>query len=164
MKRLVALVAALCLAACFADLDWRELHSEQGRFSAWLPARASEEARTLPGSGAHMRQWSARARDTIFAVGYADFPGATQGRMQELRDAIVRNIDGKIESEHAIRSADAAGIEVAASGRSGNSALALRLRLYERGARVYQLAVLGAPDAVTPTDVDTFFGSFRLDR
>jgi hypothetical protein len=164
MKRWLALLFAVCLAGCFADVDWREMHSSEGRFSVWMPARVSEEARPLPGNGGSMRQWSARARDTVFAAGYADFAEARRAAMLELRDAVLRNIDGKVDSEQPVQLGNMAGIDVAASGRSGGSALMLRTRLYQRGARVYQLAVLGAPGAVASADVETFFASFKLDR
>jgi hypothetical protein len=163
MKRFIVFLAALFLGGCFADLDWRELHSEEGRFSAWLPARASEEARTLPGSGARMRQWSARARNSVFAVGYADFSILDQGVIDEVRNTLVANIGGRVQAQRAVRSGEAQGTEVEALGAHGGAPVALHVRLLPRGNRLYQIATVGPPGDLLPQERETFFDALKLD-
>jgi hypothetical protein len=154
----------LALVGCFADLDWRELRSEEGGFSVWLPAKPVEQSRELSGRpGVVMRQWSARARETAFAAGYASLPGIDRATLTGMSDALVGNISGKVEKRHDIALGEARGIETIASGEGGGSALALRVRVYAYGGRLYQVAVLGKPGDVAEADLETFFSSFRID-
>jgi len=162
--RWIALLAAVLLAGCGADLDWRELRARDAGFVASLPGRAFEESRPLAGrEGVQMHQWSARARNTVFAVGYADFPRIDAATLAGLRDALVRNIGGRMEKEQPIVLGDANGVEVLARGEGGGAPLELRLRLLARGARVYQAATLGPPGELSPTELETFFGSLKLE-
>lgn len=162
VRRWLAIV--LLLSGCHADLDWRELRSDEGRFSVWLPARPFQESRPLSGRSEQvlMHQWSARALDTVFAVGYADFPRLEPGTAIEIRDALLANVAGKILKESAISLPGAQGRETIAAGRSGSNPLSLRLRLLVNGDRLYEIATLGKPGAVPEGDLDTFFESFRL--
>src|SRR4051794_5888455 len=111
-RSVAALLFAVLLAGCYADLDWRELRVKEGGFSIWLPARASQQARELsgiPGAG-EMRQWSARAKETAFAAGYADVDGARLATALEFSDALVGNIGGRVESRRDLELAGLRGI------------------------------------------------------
>src|SRR5688572_7560896 len=88
-----ALAALLVLAGCYPDLDWRELRPPDAGFVAMLPGRIVEESRPLP-AGPVLRQWSSRARQSLFAVGYADLPGPAT--LDGLRDTLVANIQGQV--------------------------------------------------------------------
>jgi hypothetical protein len=166
MNRLVStwVFAALLavLSGCHPDLDWRELRSQEGGFSLYLPARVFQDARELPiaGQRVRMRQWSARTRDTLFAVGYVDLAPLRPEAFDALRDALVANISGNILSEHELEGASSR--EIIAAGSSGGAPLMLRLRLIASGERLYQIALLGKPDEVASGDIDFFFQSFRL--
>jgi hypothetical protein len=159
------LAILLLLAGCQPQLDWRELHSEEGRFAAWLPARAFEESRPLL-SGRHqgvlMRQWSARARDTVFAVGYADFARLEPNTVIEIRDALLLNVGGKLLREREISLPGGQGREIFAAGHAGAAELSLRLRLIASDGRLYEIAALGTPGHVSESDLETFFESFKL--
>jgi hypothetical protein len=155
---------AFLLAACSPDLDWRELAPEGARFSAWFPARTSMQARPLPGTSPPvlLTQWSARARETVFAVGYADYEQPPEQAALELSDALVRNITGQVRSRRAIALGAAQGIETVASGMAGDQPLQLTVRIYVSGRRLYQLAVLGKPGDLSESELDTFFAAFKI--
>jgi hypothetical protein len=162
-RSLVALLTTLFLAACYADLDWREVRVTEADFSVWLPARPSEQARPLSGIAGvrEMHQWSARARDTAFAAGYADLEGADAAVATAFSDALVRNIAGRVDSRRDISLGALRGIETIATGSSAHGALQLQLRVYAGPKRLYQVATLGKPGDLSPEESQTFFDSFR---
>lgn len=147
------------LSACHANLDWREVRPPEGAFSLWMPARTFEETRELviAGQRVSMHQWSARARDTLFAIGYADFAPPTPEALTALRDALVANISGKVLSDQAGPNRR----DIAAAGEVNGAPLMLHLRLAASGQRLYQIVVLGKPEDLSAGDVDFFFQSFR---
>ena len=81
----------------------------------------------------------------------------------ELRDALLRNIGGRVTSETRIESGGLQGRETLAEGRAGQKAFRLRLRTFQSDGRFYQLAVLGPPDDFQASEIDTFFLSFKPD-
>ena len=152
----------LALAGCYAEFDWREVRPGDASFTVSLPARPAYETRALAGEhkGLPMHLWSARTADTVFAAGYVDSPVADAHLVDGLRDALVRNIGGRIVSERDVRSGSLTGRETIAEGIAGDTEL--RLRLYAAGGRVYQVAALGRKGAVPPAEMENFFDSFRL--
>jgi hypothetical protein len=158
--------AGLCalLLGCYADLDWREVAPPGSGFSAMLPSRVTQETRELGATspGMIMHQWSASARDSLFAAGYADLPGADLAAGSALRDGLVRNISGRIERERDIVLGDAKGRETIATGATSGRNVTLHLRQYLQGARLYQVIILGRPGDLSEDELETFFGSFRL--
>ena len=61
-RNLLLALSVLLLAGCYADLDWRKLASEEGRFQVLMPARSQSASRSI-GAGATMTLWTASARD-----------------------------------------------------------------------------------------------------
>ncbi len=157
----LAVLAAAFLSGCSLDLDWREVRAEEGAYVALFPAKPRAEARTLGGAhaGVVMQQSSAKVRETLFAIGFADFPKLDSIVATGLRDALVRNINGTVTAE---RDLDASGTrETTAEGLIGGAPARLRMREYRRGPRLYQVIVLGKRDDVSPDDIDTFFTAFK---
>src|SRR3954463_2607099 len=92
------LLVLTMLTGCFAELDWREFRSTDGDFSVWFPARPLEQSRPLAGpAAAVMHQWTARARETLFAAGYADFNPLDRTALVQFSDALVANIGGTVQ-------------------------------------------------------------------
>ncbi|MBI4292950.1 MAG: hypothetical protein HY661_15875 [Betaproteobacteria bacterium] len=159
----LALAVAL-LAGCYPSLDWREVTSKEGRFSVLLPGRPAQESRTLsaiPGSPL-MHLWSAKAADMVFGVGYVDLQVRDAQTLAALRDALARNIQGKIVSERAVGASGIAGTEFVAEGSIGEAPAVLRARLLVSGDRVYQIAAVGSARAVAAEELATFFDSFSV--
>jgi hypothetical protein len=157
-RAVIAFVALLALG-CSPELDWRELRSTEGGFSALMPARPRYEVRRLSGASAvAMHLWSARAAKSVFGVGYADYIAAVDLRtLDDTRDALVRNIGGRLLEERPIEQIGLTGREFVAESRD----VLLRARLLVSGARLYQLAVLGERNAVAAADIELFLSSFR---
>lgn len=149
---------ALFVAACSPELNWRELKSTEGGFVAMMPGKPLYEARTLAGTPAvAMHLWSARAANSVFGVGYADYPVLDEGTLDGIRDALIKNLGGHLLEERSLFLAEFSGREFAAAGANKT----LRVRLLVRGRRLYQLAVLGDENAMSEVEMEPFFSSFQ---
>ena len=156
-RTVIAVVALLCLA-CSPELDWRELRSNEGRFTALMPAKPRYEARPLAGAPAVvMHLWSAHAAKSIFGVGYADYPEAGSRVRDATRDALLNNIRGRLLEEKPLIQSGLAGRELVAE--AGDTAL--QARLFVSGSRLYQVVVLGGRNAISAADLELFLSSFR---
>lgn len=164
MRALIAAIFLVTLTSCYPDLDWREIHSEEGRFSVLLPSKPQIENRPLATDRPDilMHQWSARARSTAFAIGFADLSGSDISAHLKFREALVRNISGRVIGVTNVSTNGIAGDEAVAEGRVGDAAVKLRLRTFSLNSRLYQLAVLGPTNDFRPDEVDTFFLSFKF--
>ncbi|MEI6301091.1 MAG: hypothetical protein WCR74_06570 [Betaproteobacteria bacterium] len=163
---LACLTLTLTLAACYAELDWREVPSAQGRYSITLPAKPQEHTRTLNSSAGEvsMTMASAQAAGWVFGVGYADYPSGTNTdkHIDEQRDALLRNISGRITDEKALSVGGRPGRLVTAEGRRGDGVVVLQVRFVSDGPRLYQIAAVGNQGGVAETELDTFLDSFKL--
>ena len=156
--RKASLLAALLALACSLELDWRELRSTEGGFAALMPAKPRHEVRALGGAPAvTMHLWSARAANSVFGVGYADYPEIDSATLDSTRDALVKNIGGRLLEENPLVQTGLPGREFVAEGGTTR----LRARLLVSGKRLYQLAVLGERNAVAAADIDLFLSSFQ---
>jgi hypothetical protein len=170
-------IALSFLGGCSPEFDWREVRHAEGRFIVQFPARWHAEVRPLAGGGGNMQLLSARAADTLFAVGWADVPVALQAqRMDEWQRALSANIGADTGADTGatvgpnVGTAKPAGEPVLAGGgrmimidgRVGAIDVRLRLRLVPAGSRLYQVAVLGPRDAVPEAEWRGFFESFRV--
>jgi hypothetical protein len=154
--RAAAILAALGLLACSHELDWREIRSAEGGFTALVPGKPRYETRTLSGGAVTMHLWSVQAGNSLFGVGYADYPAADAGILDATRNALVANIQGNLIRESPLLRNGLAGRALVAE--AGDTVL--RAQLLISGKRLYQLAVLGPRNALSPADVDLFFFSF----
>jgi len=162
MKRRFATagVALFALSACTPDFDWRELNSAEGGFSALMPAKPHYEKRPLAGAPTVvMHLWSGRAGESVFGVGYADYPAADARVMDATRDALVANIRGRVTEEKPIVQHGLRGRELTAE--SGD--IVLKARLFTSGPRMFEVVVIGRRRALkdAATEVDLFLSSFR---
>ena len=100
-----------------------------------------------------------------FGVAYADIP-AVHPRHGELlaavRDALARNIDGRITADREVTVDAAAGHEFYAQGNVNGRPMLLAARLLIAGSRYYQVVFVGQGGRLANADVDLFLGSFRL--
>lgn len=154
------------LAACYPDLDWREVRSDEGGFSVLLPTKPRIDSQSIPAQGypLQLHQWSSKARQTAFAIGYADLPRPGSDALTVMREALLRNISGKVISDDPVVINGIPGRDILAEGRIGNSDVVLRLRSLSGQGRLYQLAILGPPGDFQTSETETFFLSFRLDK
>jgi hypothetical protein len=155
--RATLIVAALPLLACSPELDWRELKSSEGGFTAVMPAKPRYETRTLSRPAVTMHLWSAQAGKSLFAIGYADYPAGGALFLDATRNALVGNIQGNLIEETPLPKSGLAGRSLVAEGGE----LVLKAQLFASGSRLYQLVVLGPRNALNAADVDLFFFSFH---
>lgn len=154
------------IAGCYPDLDWREVRSDEGGFTVLLPAKPRFETQSLPSQGAQLqlRQWSSKARQTAFAIGYVDLPPEGSDALAVMREALLRNISGKTISDNPVTIDGLPGRDILAEGRVGDSAVVLRLRSITGKKRLYNLAVLGPPEDFQPSEIETFFMSLNVEK
>ena len=167
MRRFAAL-AVLCLAACSAELDWREFTSPEGRFAVMLPGRPARDSRevTLAGAKAPMHMTSVQVSGMAFGVGYADLPPGVDAErvIAEGRDALVRNIGGRVTAERPVAPDGARGIEFHAEGSAQGAAMRIAARMVVGGDRFYQVVFVGRAERAGEVDPTPFPGSFRVLR
>ena len=161
LARLAALLVLVTLAGCYPDLDWKELRPPEAGFRVLMPARTEASSGTGP-DGVAQSRWGAQTRLGLFGVAWADYPDAAAAHLGPVQDSLVRNAGGPAEAE---QSRSEAGVELrrfTVRARAGDgSGRELHVRLIARGRRLYQLAVVGQPGALSEADLDTFFLSFQ---
>ncbi|MGB5082163.1 MAG: hypothetical protein WBO23_15640 [Burkholderiales bacterium] len=157
-SRAAIAILALFALACSPELDWRDLRSAEGDFSALMPSKPRYEVRALEGTPpVTMHLWSARAANSLFGVGYVDYPVADGRVLERTRDALVGNIRGRLLEDVPVAQAGLRGRAFVAEG--GDSLL--RTRLLVSGTRLYQLVVLGRGASVSDADAEFFLSSFH---
>jgi len=166
--RRFAALAVLCLAACSAELDWREFTSPEGRFAVMLPGRPARDLREVALAGAKMpmHMTSVQVSGMAFGIGYADLPPGVDAErvIAEGRDALVRNIGGRVTAERPVAVDGARGIEFQAEGSAQGAAMRISARMAVAGDRFYQAVFVGRAERAGEVDPTLFPGSFRVLR
>lgn len=172
VARVLLAAIAILVAGCFNTLDWREFRSEDGHFSITFPGKVSHEKRILntPVGNVTMQMDSTSAGDALFGVGYADYPrnyltrANTELIIDQVRDALVKNIGARVFSEAPLIREPMAGRSLHAEGRTGDRVLALDARLVFAEGRFYQVVVIGnaGPGRISKDALDVYFNSFRV--
>lgn len=159
---LAAGVLALLLGGCSPTYNWRDYTSSDGSFHVTFPDKPATHTRSidLGGIRVDMTMTAAEVDGTTFAVGTALAPDAAlaQATLPAMRQALLRNI-GAAPDDSAPKPG-AAGLEVDATGKGQGAHLRLVGRFTAKGARVYQVIVIGRPDAMPPEQTEQFLGSF----
>lgn len=167
-------LALLLLAGCSPSLNWRQVQGVDAPFVVLLPAKPATLSRRidLDGIQVTMSMTAAEVDGVTFAVGSVVLPDAALApkALQAMKLALVRNINGSIQSEQATAAAQAAGtsssVDVVATGTldRGNVPARLLARFAARDQRVYQIIVVGSGSAMHAIGTDaaeTFFTSFK---
>lgn len=169
------LAALLMLAGCSPSLNWRQVQGVDAPFVVLLPAKPATLSRAidLDGIRVTMSMTAAEVDGVTFAVGAVVLPDPALApkALQAMKLALVRNINGSIQSEQATAAAQSVGtsssVDIVATGSIGRSNEAARLlaRFAARDRRVYQAVIVGrssAMDGIGADAADTFFTSFKL--
>jgi len=154
----------LALAGCNPTYNWREHASQDGRYKVLFPAKPASVTRPVDVGGlrVEMTMTAAEVDGATFAVGSATAPDAARARaaLPAMRTALLRNIG----VDDAPPAGPADGLQVDARGinanMGGGKPVHLRGRFEARGARFYQVIVLGPADATPPEQVEQFLTSF----
>lgn len=167
MRRLLVLLFALLAAACYAELDWRELHWEEGRVKVLLPAKPAKFTRdvTLAGAAVPMQMLQVQLSGMAFGVAYAPLPGKDVPQvLAAARDVLVKNIEGHVVSERTvdIPGSSVPGLEFRAEGVVAGTPMLVAGRLAADAERFYEVVFVGRKDRAEGVDLDLFLASLRI--
>lgn len=167
MMRRLAAVLALALAACYAELDWRELHWEEGGVKAMLPAKPGKFTRdvNLAGATVPMQMLQVQLRGMAFGVAQAPLPPGDRAQvLAAARDVLIRNVDGRLLSERAVEVPGSAGpgLEFRAEGVVAGTPMLVAGRIAADDARLYEVVFVGRRDRAEGVDLDLFLASLTI--
>ena len=158
---LVASLGAIVLAGCSPTYNWRDYTSSDGTFRVLFPAKPSTHTRSidLGGIRVDMTMTAAEVEGNTFAVGTAVAPDAAmaQATLPAMRQALLRNIGA---TQDVAEPAPGKPLEVDATGKGNGGPVRLVGRFVAKGARVYQVIVVGKPDRMKPEQTEQFLASF----
>lgn len=161
------LAGTLFITGCSPKFDWREVRGSDAPFTVLLPAKPATHTRpvNIGGTTVSMTMTAAEVDGVTFAVGTASLPNAAAAiaALPAMREALVRNINGKILRETGNAGAPLLGVEARGAHPQGNpqKTLVLHGQFVARDARVYQALVLGPEKQLSREAVDTFYESFK---
>lgn len=154
---------ALLLAGCSPTYNWRDYSSQEGGYKVLFPAKPSSFTRPidLNGMRVEMTMTAAEVKGTTFAVGSGTAPDAAsaQAALPAMRQALLRNIG----AEDSPAEPDAKGaLTVSATGTGNGKPVQLVGRFEARGARFYQVIVVGRSGSMPAEQAEQFTSSFAL--
>jgi len=163
----LALAAVLLLGACSPDLDWREVSSAEGGYAVLLPAKPERASREVAIGATRLvlNMASVHKDGMAFGVAYAALPAATTDPdrlLSDARDALVRNIDGRLATDRALDIGGHPTREFVAVGAAAGEPMRVRARVLAANDRYYQIVFIGAAGRGTDSEVSMFLESFRL--
>ena len=163
IKQLLVLpLAAALLCGCSPTYNWRDYVSSDGGFRILFPAKPSTHTRgiDLGGIRVDMTMTAAEVEGTTFAVGtaVAPDPALAQATLPAMRQALLRNIGA---ADNAGAPLPGAALEVDAVGKGNGGPVRLVGRFATKGARMYQVIVVGRPGAMPPEHTEQFLSSFK---
>lgn len=167
IRALALLGLALAVAGCSAELDWRELHWEEARLKVMLPGKPSRLARevALGGAKVGMQMLQTQMAGMAFGVAYAPLPpGDPATLLTGARDALLKNIDGKLvaEREVEVRGAPFPGREFTGEGVVAGTPMVVAARVAAANGRFYQVVFVGRKDRAEGVDLPLYLGSLTL--
>lgn len=165
-RALLAVLCAALTAACYPELDWREVGSAESGYAVLLPAKPDRATREVAIGAARvaLHMQSVHKDGMAFGAAHADLPpGTGAGQLlDDARDALVRNIGGRVTSEQALAIAGASGRAFTAEGSAAGEPMRLAARVIVANDRFFQVVFVGRVGRGTAADVDMFLESFRL--
>jgi hypothetical protein len=168
-----AIAAAIAIGGCSPKFNWRDYRNPDVSYTAMFPAKAASYTRpvNLGGVTVKMTMTAAEVDGVTFAIGNAEMHDPDQARqaVTAIKTALVSNIAGTVKFEKAtdITTSSGAGavrlssIEILASGVQNGSPALLHGRFVAKGARVYQVIVVGREANISGESVKTFMESFK---
>jgi hypothetical protein len=167
LRFVARLAATLALAACSAELDWRELHWEDAKVKLLLPGRPAKLERDVAVGDQKLRMQMLQTQldGMAFGVAYAPLPPGDPAALLPLaRDALVRNIDGKLvtDREVDVRGSALKGREFAGEGVVAGTPMLVAGRVVAANGRFYQIVFVGRKDRGERVDLPLYLGSLTL--
>jgi hypothetical protein len=168
----ICLIAAVAVvAACSPALDWREVRSEGGALTVWLPCKPQRRVREvdLAGTRVSMEMLGCRADGSTWGLTSADVGevGRVEPALAALRKARTENLGAPETAASAIELPTGAGrlpalaLRIAGRDAAGDAAVERSL-IFSSGTRVFHVAVIGREPSAEA--LDSFFRPLRLAR
>ncbi|MCB0208621.1 MAG: hypothetical protein KDJ52_04810 [Anaerolineae bacterium] len=155
---------------------WHEFSSVDGNFTALFPVEPEEQVQKAPNAivETEVHLFMADLGAAAYMVAYNDLPAAitpdmadseaVESSFDSLHETFLAGFGGTSTQEEAIDLAGYPGRQIEFT--VGDSVLPGggfgTVRVYAVATRLYQVAALGTPDALSNEDVDTFLNSFAL--
>lgn len=164
MRKLPLMIigAACLLAACNPAYNWRNYASPDSSYTTMFPDKPATHTRLvdLGTSKVELTMAAAEVDDVVFAVATGVVPEAGQApaAVDAMKVAMVRNIGARITSE---KRTGGASVDIEASGNRGGQAIRLAGHFEARGARIYQVIVMGPEGQVEQEQVEQFMEAFK---
>jgi hypothetical protein len=168
MSRMLAVFgAALLISGCSAELDWRELHWEDGKLKVMLPGRPAKSERevVLGGQKMAMQMLQTQKSGMAFGVAYAPLPGGDPAALlTDARDALLRNIEGQLLTEREVEVRGASGLarEFTGEGVVAGTPMLVAARVVATNGRFYQVIFVGRKDRAADVDLPLYLGSLTI--
>jgi hypothetical protein len=157
------------VTGCDPTLNWREVRSDDARYTALFPAKPTsfERAVNLDGLQVMMNMTAAEADGVSFAVASAviDDEGQRAKALSAMQTAMMRNIQGEVTEQKTVTvKGGATAIQIHATGKAGQAGtpLVLFARFVMHETRVFQVIALGPKEKLGAEAADTFLSSFAL--
>ncbi|MGZ8289915.1 MAG: hypothetical protein ACXW2U_13210 [Telluria sp.] len=170
----VPALAAIVLAGCSPQYNWRDYTSPDAPYSAMFPDKPAAHTRSinLDGMNVNMTMTAAEVEGTVFAIGTGEAPDAAKAAaaVSAMKTALVKNIGATVTGEKVAASASAGSagasqrtaIDIEAKGVQNGVPMRLVGHFESRGTRFYQVIVMGKEKNVPQDEVDMFMRSFKL--
>lgn len=162
------LITSVLLATCNPGPAPQVFQSEQGNFSAQVPAGLTLAESSLPVNQLTIHSFDGRLGETGYGIFYYDLPGeATDQKSQTAaldgaRDGWLQFMHGRLESEQQITLGKFPGREITVAAQADSGALTIKARYYLVRSRIYQITVSVPADHSIGLQADTFLKSFAL--
>ncbi|MCB9076398.1 MAG: hypothetical protein H6631_02300 [Anaerolineaceae bacterium] len=172
----VAKAVDLPVVEAESSLDWQEFTSVEGNFSVLFPVEPAEQVQSAPNAvvETEVHLFMADMGASAYLIAYNDLPAAVspdlagsdmiESSFNNLRETFLAGFDGTAISEETITLVGYPGrqIDFTVSDQVLSGGGYGTVRVYAVDTRLYQVAALGTPDALSEEDLKTFLSSFAL--
>lgn len=172
----VAQAVDLPVVEAEAGSGWHEFTSEAGNFSVLFPVEPQEQVQAAPNAvvETEVHLFMADMGAAAYLVAYNDLPAAVtpdgvgneiiEASFDSLRETFLAGFDGSATGEETISLAGYPGRQINFNVSDqvlpgGGYGI---VQVYAVDTRLYQVAALGTPDALSNDDIEAFLSSFAL--
>jgi hypothetical protein len=166
----LSLTALLITGASARGDEWVTYKSDDGRFSARMPAKAESKAQKVPDYGGYLdvRSLSADENKIAYAVYYHDIartvtPSERDGFLKKQCNGTARSHNGAVRTIKPITVSGNPGREIVADlPVEGGGSAVLRARVVLVDKRLYQVIALAPEKQADRSEIATFLDSFEI--
>ena len=172
----VAKAVDLPVVEAESSSDWHEFTSVEGNFTVLFPVEPEEQVQRAPNAAVEteVHLFMADMGAAAYMIAYNDLPYAVtpdltssevvESSFDSLRETFLAGFDGTANGEETISLAGYPGrqIDFTVSDKVLPGGGYGKVQVYAVDTRLYQVAALGTPGALSNEDIETFLSSFAL--